>query len=641
VRGVISVQTLGPVELSLDGGPAPAPLLWRKHLALLIYLARSPRGRTRDHLVGLLWPEKPEIAARHSLTEASSVLRRYLGESCVIAEGGRLRLAPESLNLDLQRFESLVSSGAWEQAAAMVTGDFLEGFSVPSAPQFDDWLEQERSAVRKRSIAVLTNHADQLIRSGRAPEAVPVAARALALDPTSEPALHSAMKSLVLAGDRAGALEQFESFSARLRDEVGSAPSSETQALAERIRQERSIRPLVPGKGKENRGLFRLPLVGRERELSRLLETAEAARTERHAAALLIEGDSGSGKTRLAEELLTRLRLDGVAVAAVRAVESDQAEEWGGLFALGRSGLVNVPGVAAAHPSALGAFVARLTEWQERFGSVRQEGATFWPARALSELLRAATDEQPVALAVDDAQWLDRPSLLALVALLRDLASAPLLLILAADPHPARAELDELRTRLGRDLHGAAVQLPALDLNALRSLAQLTLPRYETDEIDRVVRRVAVDSAGLPLLAVELFQAVAQGMDLPDTRGAWPQPLRTLEQTLPGDLPDAVVAAIRIGFRRLSRPAQQVLSQAAVLGDRISPELLSRVVGKMPEELTPVLDELEWHRWLVSEPRGYSFLARVVRQVVAQDMLTPGQRQRVLDAAARLSVPSS
>jgi len=49
------------------------------------------------------------------------------------------------------------------------------------------------------------------------------------------------------------------------------------------------------------------------------------------------------------------------------------------------------------------------------------------------------------------------------------------------------------------------------------------------------------------------------------------------------------------------------------------------------------LDELEWHRWLVSEARGYSFLARVVRQVVEQDMLTPGQRLRVMEAAARVS----
>jgi hypothetical protein len=42
------------------------------------------------------------------------------------------------------------------------------------------------------------------------------------------------------------------------------------------------------------------------------------------------------------------------------------------------------------------------------------------------------------------------------------------------------------------------------------------------------------------------------------------------------------------------------------------------------------LDELEWTRWLVAEPRGYAFLARVVRDVIARDMLTPGQRKRLL-----------
>lgn len=634
---MISGQTLGLIELSVDGAPAPPELLWRKHLALLIYLARSPRSRSRDHLVALLWPEKPETAARHSLTAAVSLFRRYLGDTAVITEAGRLRLAPQTVSLDLERFESLASSGAWEQAAALVGGDFLEGFSVPSAPGFDDWLEQERTAVRKRSVEVLINHAEQLIRWGRAPEAIPVAARALAVDPTAESAVQSLMKSLVLAGDRTGALEEFERFSARLRDELGTAPSGETRTLAERVRQERWIRPGALGRRKEDSGLVRFTLVGRETELSQLLETARAAQANRHAAVLLIEGDSGSGKTRLSEELLSRLRLDGVAVAAVRAVEADQDQEWGGVFGLARSGLVNMAGVAAAHPSALAAFTERLTEWQDRFGSVRQNGQPFSPGRALSEVLRAVTDERPVALAVDDAHWLDHSSLLALIAMLRDLASGPLLLVLAADLHPGRAELDELRTRLGRDLHGDAILLSNLDGDALRSLAQLMLPRYGNEEIDRVVRRVAHDSAGLPLLAVELFQAIAQGMDLPGSPSAWPQPLRTLDQTLPGELPDVVVAAIRIGFRRLSHGAQQVLSQAAVLGDRTSPELLSRIVGMAPEELAPILDELEWHRWLVSETRGYSFLARVVRQVIAQDMLTPGQRQRVLEAAARLS----
>lgn len=442
------------------------------------------------------------------------------------------------------------------------------------------------------------------------------------------------MKSLMLAGDRAGALHCYDSFCARLMQDLGTAPSPETEALADRVRLERTVRPLVlPKPGSAGDGSLRVPLVGREAELTRLVDAAAIAIQERRACVLLIEGESGAGKTRLAEELLGRLRLDGVIVASVRAVEADRSDEWSGVLALARSGLLQARGLAGTPSAALSAFAGVLGEWAERFPTLPRHGTSPPLGRALSEVLRAATDEQPVALAVDDADSLDTSTLLALLAALRDLASRPLLVILAADVHPSRSELDEIKTRLGREIRGAAVRLAPLDSAGLRALARGMLPGYNEVEIERVVRRVAIDSAGLPLLAVELFRAVALGLDLRGTSGAWPEPFKTLDQTLPGDLPDTVVAAIRVGFRRLTPAAQRVLASAAVLGDRVPLELLGRVAGLPQSELLPALDELEWHRWVQCEPRGYSFVARVVRQIVGRDMLTPGQRQRALEAA--------
>jgi predicted ATPase len=252
--------------------------------------------------------------------------------------------------------------------------------------------------------------------------------------------------------------------------------------------------------------------------------------------------------------------------------------------------------------------------------------------RALAEVVRAAAAEQPVVLAVDDAQWLDPDSALALGVALRDLAAMPLTLVLAIAPFPSRPELDQLRSRIGRDVEGGAVRLRRLDRAAIRSLAERMLPGYDSIALDRVVRRVATDSAGLPLLAAELLRAVVLGLDLGTISGNWPEPLRTLDQSLPGDLPDAVVAAIRIAYRQLSPAAQRVLVTAAVLGDLAAPPTLERALGMDREELGRALDELEWHRWLVAEPRGYSFVARIVRQVVTRDMLTPGQRRRVMEA---------
>src|ERR1041384_2268158 len=83
----LSVRVLGPARLTVDGAAAPPELLWRKHLALLVYLARSPRkSRTREHLLGLLWSDRTEALARHSLSEALRVLRRVLGDTAVPAD---------------------------------------------------------------------------------------------------------------------------------------------------------------------------------------------------------------------------------------------------------------------------------------------------------------------------------------------------------------------------------------------------------------------------------------------------------------------------------------------------------------------------------------------------------------------------
>jgi hypothetical protein len=122
-------------------------------------------------------------------------------------------------------------------------------------------------------------------------------------------------------------------------------------------------------------------------------------------------------------------------------------------------------------------------------------------------------------------------------------------------------------------------------------------------------------------------------MNLEDTAGAWPRPLRTLSQTLPGELPEAIVGAIRVGFRRLTKDAQTVLAAAAVLENPVSAELLSRGSGVADDTLHGALDELEWQRWLTADARGYSFVARIVQQVVVRDMITDGQKHRILVAA--------
>ena len=309
-------------------------------------------------------------------------------------------------------------------------------------------------------------------------------------------------------------------------------------------------------------------------------------------------------------------------------MRADRTEESGALIALARSELLEGRGVAGAALSAIAAFAAAIPEWLDRFPAARDITPAALGA-ALVEVLRAAAVEQPVVVIVDDAQHADDASIRVLDRALRDLKSAPVAMLFSVLPQHDSAALEELASRLGRDVDGTVVRLGPLDDAALGELVRWALPSYDGPAVERLVRRLANDSAGLPLLALEMVGAVAQGLDLGALDGAWPNPLRTLTETLPGELPDAVRAAVRVGFRRLSSSAQRVLTALSVLEDRVAAGRLAAATELPIGTVHDALDELEWARWVAADPRGYAFVARIVRDVVAADMMTAGQRQRI------------
>jgi hypothetical protein len=86
-----------------------------------------------------------------------------------------------------------------------------------------------------------------------------------------------------------------------------------------------------------------------------------------------------------------------------------------------------------------------------------------------------------------------------------------------------------------------------------------------------------------------------------------------------------------VGFNCLTPDARAALAAAAVLGERVGAKRIGAATRLEGAGLDAALDELEWRRWLVAEPRGYSFVARIVRDVVRRDMVTPGQARRIVE----------
>ena len=627
---MIRLQTLGTLDVTLDGREAPSELLWKKNVGLLLYLARTPRHRcTREALIGLLWPDKEDAAARQSVREAIHMVKHYVGDKRLKTAGDVVELLDGAVELDTDQLDELMKQRDWARATPLINGEFVAGFKIPDAVGFEDWLTVERSHWHGRAMDALLCHAEERLDAGDEAGADDPIVKARRMDTRSERALRAHLRRLAATGDRSGALRTFEEFSQAAQRDGDASREPETIALVERLRSARAWHlpkdALFPDRSVSWR---RTPLLGRQRDVATALAQWRLARAGR-LSLLVIEAESGGGKTRFTEELATRAQLDGGIVIATRAVSADVEQPASGMLSLAHGGLVDVPGVAGANPAALATLGTHAGEWAERFP--QRNAPSGWSIdAALAEVLRVTTAERPHVVIFDDAQWIDATSYQMIEQLVRTLARAPLLVVLATTPEPAPPKLAELRSRIGRDIAGGVISLGKLTHETIVELIRWALPSYQGKSAERLARRIAADSGGLPLLAVEICHAMAHGLDLETTTGTWPHPLRTLDSTFPGDLPDTIVASVRVNFRCLSGAAQQALVATATLGDRVAARRISCATDLKGDALHAALDELEWRRWLVAESRGYVFVARIVRDVVARDMVTEGERQRIL-----------
>jgi len=625
----LELVCFGPPLARLDGGDAPADVLWRKHLGLLIYLALSPdRARSREHLLGLLWPEKPEKDARHSLNEAVRRLRVGLGAQRLLTQGDTITLNGEALSVDVIRFATLAPDKPAE-AALLLRGDFLEGFTVDDAPGFEDWATRERTRWRARGAAVLVALGEAALAAGRLPDAEEATFRALALEPHSEAAARTRLRAMALRGDTAGALAWYHEFVDGVARDLGERPGRELEALADRIRTRSWQRTSNAAPAAETAP----PYVGQEagqRTAFRVIAEATAGAPR----VLAIIGGPGLGKTRLITECLARAALEGAATVLASPLESDYDAEWSTLRALARAGLTTVPGSAATDPVALAMLAGVWSERSDRH-TTADHGEV---ASAMARLFAAVVEERPLVVAVDDAHFADGATLAALGAALAEVRTGALALVFGCLPEAERgpAALTRLRSEVGLRLKGDSVRLaPLMAADIDRLVAFLAPWCVDPGGQRRLGRRVMFETGGNPFFTVTLLQALARASTMREDVLVWPRPGITIDGPLPISMPDLVRMAVVARASSLDPLDLQLLRAASVVGTALDLDVLRETSGLAPEALEDSLARLERAGFLWFDGRRYSPAAPLMADVVRRECLTPGQRSALRQRAAQ------
>jgi predicted ATPase/DNA-binding SARP family transcriptional activator len=322
--GQLALSFLGPWQVTLAGEANPN-FKYDKVRALLAYLAlESDRPHRREALMGLLWPELPETAARNNLRQVLVTLRQAIGDRTadppyLLTSRATIQFNPDSdFWLDVATFTSLLDACqrhahrspdsckvcAWrrQQAVELYRGPFLADFYLPDSVAFEEWALVKREWLNRKMLAALDHLIAYHERRGQYEPAQSYARQQLELEPWREEAHRQLMRLHLLTGQRTAALAQYEQCRRVLDEELGVEPEAETTALYEQIRDASDDEPLrperlaLPSERPHTLPPHRTPFIGREAELAeigRLLAGGECH-------LLTLTGPGGIGKTRLA-----------------------------------------------------------------------------------------------------------------------------------------------------------------------------------------------------------------------------------------------------------------------------------------------------------------------------------------------------
>jgi DNA-binding SARP family transcriptional activator/predicted ATPase len=587
---------------------------------LIAYIAlHRHQPMSRQSLAFLLWPDSSEGQARTNLRNLLFKLRSAWPRSEEFLTVSRTEISwkdEHPFSIDVIEFENALAASAkvtnpkqreanLRQALVLYKGDLLPDL-------YEDWALKERERLRGLFLQAVEALVLLLEDQRRYDEAIAEAQRLLQADPLQETSHRHLMRLLAANGDRAAALRAYHACASILEHELDVHPGAATQEIYNRLLNLETVKPLVQSPLAQT-----TPLVGRLPEWMQLITAWQEARQGK-ARFVVISGEAGIGKTRLAEELIDLVAHQGYTMASSRAYAAEGAlsyapvSEWLRRKAIRRCVEQVEPiwqvEIARLLPELLHERPDLPTPGPLREGWQRQR---FF--EGLARLFLAAP--QPTLLHMDDLQWCDEETLTFLHYLLRSARQAQVLIVGTTRSeevdagHPLSRLLATLRQE---DLLGE-IELGPLSAAETAALATQTSGEAMPDGMQAHLYQ---ESEGHPLFLIEMIRMRDTDRQTL-TADSGPQ-TASPPSSLPGrsasSLPPKIQAVIGARLGQLSSPARELAQLAAVVGREFNFPLLQAASSADEESLVIALDEL-WQRRIVREQaEGYDFSHDRIRE---------------------------
>ncbi len=644
----VDFRILGPLEAS-EGGRAVALGGSRERVLLAHLLLSANEVVSSDRLIDEIWGGPSSDAALHTLRVTMSRLRKALqaagGEDVVITRPPGYVACVGPGELDTARFDALVRRGRAEAArgeheqAAATLAEALGLWRGPALADVADHFAFARAAalrLEEGRLSALEERLDADLACGRHRDVLGELEALTAATPLRERVWGQRMLALYRSGRQADALRAYQELRVVLREELGIAPSAALQELETAILRHDAELDLAGGRPRA--GPLPLPglltdmgriFVGRDDELMRLEEVWGRATTGT-VEVVLVSGEPGIGKTRLAGELAIRLHADGALVLAGRCDEHLGVPYQPFVEAL-RHAVDHTP--TEALPASLGRYAGELVRLvPELAGRVPDlavplrsdpETERYRLFDAVAAWLTSLSTDRPVLLLLDDLQWAAQPTLMLLRHVVRAGRGRLLVLGIYRDTeltgdHPLVEVLVDLRRHSG----AGRLTLGGLDGAAVLALVEQAAGRALDPDGVALARAVHQDTEGNPFFVREVLRHLAETGAVERREGVWTARLPA------GDLgiPEGVREVVGRRLHRLSSGANHALRIAAVIGQEFDLSVV-RGAGDLSEgTLIAALEEASDARLVLEDSATRWRFAHALVRATLYESLSAARR---------------
>jgi len=658
----MELRLLGPLEAVGERGER-VELGGPKQRALLVALLLE-RGSVVpvDRLVECLWGDAPPKSAMGTLQAYVSNLRRALEpdrdpgapSTVLVTRPPGYLLDIDASHIDITRFERLVEEGeaalddgAYDLAAARLR-EALALWRGPALAEvaYESFAQGEINRLEELRLAAQEAWAEAELRAGHHNDVAAELTTLVAQHPLRSRLRAHLMLALYRSGRQADALRVYQEGRTLVRAELGTDPEPELQELEDQILLQSPaldwqppaavlVEPVVtspPAEAVPDSGGSAAVLVGRDAEVS-VLERALIESASGSGRLVLVAGEAGIGKTRLAEAAIARARERGALVAWGRCHQGEGAPAFWPWTQAVRALVAQAAGLDLSEAVAAGgpALTRVVPELSEGGGGaeVAGEDARFAASDAVRLFLARLTAATPAVVVIDDVQWADAASLRLLQLLAGEVRSSRLLLLVTMRDE-GRGEAAALA-----DVLATVAREPAAERLALSGLDEGEVGRLASDALgttldDALIHRLHERTGGNPFFVGEVVR--------------WLQLHEDVEQA-EREVPAGVRDVIRHRLAALPDGVEKLLGAAAVIGREFDVSVTANVAGVEEGEALDLLEAAGAARLVEEGARvgRFRFVHALVREALLAGLSGPRRLRshaRVVTALEEIGDPA-